>query len=229
MQASIPHSIRNQLLWLSTERGMYWEAEKTLILSDLHFGKTGHFRKSGLAVPQAVYRQDLQRLVSLIQYFQPERLVIVGDLFHSEVNKEMDLFRKWRSDFPLLELHLVRGNHDILLDDWYRQASIELHEKQLVIRDFAFVHDIRDADGGAAAETPYFFAGHIHPGIRISGAGKQSLRLPCFYFGKQFAVLPAFSHFTGVALIDPKQDEQVFALIPPSSRRKEAASIVQIQ
>ena len=30
---------------------MFWEEEKALIVSDLHFGKTGHFRKSGIAVP----------------------------------------------------------------------------------------------------------------------------------------------------------------------------------
>jgi len=62
-----------------------------LIISDLHFGKTGHFRKSGIAVPQGVYKEDLQRLVSQIQYFQPSQLIIVGDFFHSQLNKELEL------------------------------------------------------------------------------------------------------------------------------------------
>ncbi len=64
-------------------RCLYWEEERSLILSDLHFGKTGHFRKAGIAVPQSVYREDLLRLLSLIQYFQPRQLLVVGDLFHS--------------------------------------------------------------------------------------------------------------------------------------------------
>ena len=50
----------------------------------------------------------------------------------------------------------------------------------------------------------YFFSGHIHPGIRIDGAGRQSLYFPCFYFGKKYAVLPAFSRFTGAAVIYPE-------------------------
>jgi metallophosphoesterase superfamily enzyme len=54
-----------------------------LIVSDLHFGKTGHFRKSGIAVPQSVYKKDLQRLFHQVQYFQPRKLIVVGDLFHS--------------------------------------------------------------------------------------------------------------------------------------------------
>ena len=43
--------------------------------------------------------------------------------------------------------------------------------------------------------------------------GKQSLRFPCFYFGETYAVLPAFSRFTGAALIDPGLRDQVFAIV----------------
>ena len=78
-----------------------------MILSDLHFGKTGHFRKSGIAVPQYIYREDLQRLVEQIAYFKPKKIIAVGDLFHSEANKELELFLKWRNDFPELDFVLV--------------------------------------------------------------------------------------------------------------------------
>ncbi len=90
-----------------TERVIYWEEEKALILSDLHLGKTGHFRKSGIAVPQQVYKNDLHRLVQSIQHFQPKQLIIVGDMFHSHANKEHDWFLKWRNDFSHIEMHLV--------------------------------------------------------------------------------------------------------------------------
>jgi DNA ligase-associated metallophosphoesterase len=210
---------------------MYWEQEAALIVSDLHFGKTGHFRKSGFAIPQAVYKEDLQRLLAQIQHFKPRQLIIVGDLFHSEENRELELFKKWRADFNGLELHLVRGNHDILQDSWYREAKISVHENYLELGEFIFIHDIADANDESAEinRDSYIFSGHIHPGIRINGAGKQSLCFPCFYFGKRFAVLPAFSRFTGVALIDPQEDENVFALIPNSTRRKEKSTIIQIQ
>jgi metallophosphoesterase superfamily enzyme len=59
----------------------------------------------------------------------------------------------------------------------------------------------------------YSISGHIHPGIRIGGIAKQALSFPCFYFGKRYAVLPAFSRFTGFALIQPRQDENVFAIV----------------
>ena len=118
------HIQTGQHLLLSPSRSIFWEEARTLILSDLHLGKTGHFRKSGIAVPQQVYREDLQRLVALLQWHQPERLIVVGDMFHSFENRELDWFVKWRNDFSGLEIELVKGNHDILENDWYTRQGI---------------------------------------------------------------------------------------------------------
>ena len=63
MQAPVLHKLHQQTLWLTAQRSIFWEEQKTLIVSDLHFGKTGHFRKSGIPVPQTIYKEDLQRLV----------------------------------------------------------------------------------------------------------------------------------------------------------------------
>src|SRR6185503_19309709 len=126
MQAPFSYRIREQQLWLSPERCIFWEEEKALILSDLHFGKTGHFRKSGIAVPPSVYKEDLHRLLTQIQYFQPRQLLIVGDLFHSRENSELTLFRRWREDLSDVHVRLIKGNHDILEEDWYKEAGIEV-------------------------------------------------------------------------------------------------------
>jgi DNA ligase-associated metallophosphoesterase len=209
MQAPVSYKLLKQQLWLSAHRCIFWEEEKALLVSDLHFGKTGHFRKSGIAVPQAVYKEDLQRLVHQIQYFQPRQLIVVGDLFHSHQNKELELFQRWRHDFPDLHIHLVKGNHDILHESWYRQCAIHV-DQELHIGRFRFRHDL---DDGLTPDDAYFFSGHIHPGVRIRGAAKQSLSFPCFYFAKAFCVLPAFSRFTGIALVQPDYEENVFAIV----------------
>ncbi|MBC7850777.1 MAG: ligase-associated DNA damage response endonuclease PdeM [Chitinophagaceae bacterium] len=210
MQTPISYAQNGQNLWLSPDRSIYWEDKRALILSDLHFGKTGHFRKAGIAVPQGVYKEDLQRLVQLLQYFQPESLIVVGDLFHSTANLELELFRKWRSDFSNLSIQLVKGNHDILNPTWYSDTNLTLHSHRLDLHPFGFTHDIT---GVQQFDQCYTFSGHIHPGIRVHGGGRQSLSFPCFYFGHDFAVLPAFSRFTGTYLIQPKQQETVFAII----------------
>ena len=209
MQPPVSYKLLKQQLWLSPHRCIYWEEEKTLIVSDLHFGKTGHFRKSGIAVPQNVYKEDLQRLVCQLQYFQPHQLIVVGDLFHSRENKELELFRKWRHDFPHLHIHLVKGNHDILHDSWYEELGIQITPDELQKNGFSFRHDLEDQP----PTQNYLFSGHIHPGVRIKGAAKQSLSFPCFYFASDFCVLPAFSRFTGIALVQPADHENVFAIV----------------
>ena len=193
-------------------RCIFWEEESLLIVSDLHFGKSGHFRKSGIAIPQNIYKEDLQRLFSQIQFFRPKVLLIAGDMFHSTANKEIDLFLKWRKDIPAVEFYLVRGNHDILPGKFYKDAHIKVYENKVSIGRFCFTHDITakcDDDG----EKLFTFSGHIHPGIKMEGLGNQSLMLPCFYFGEQYAVLPAFSAFTGLAKLRPLKTDKVFALV----------------
>jgi metallophosphoesterase superfamily enzyme len=45
--------------------------EQARIISDLHFGKTGHFRKSGIAIPQSAFRTTCNELFEQIQHFSP--------------------------------------------------------------------------------------------------------------------------------------------------------------
>jgi DNA ligase-associated metallophosphoesterase len=208
MQAPLLHKLHDQHLWLTAQRALFWEEQKALIVSDLHFGKTGHFRKSGIAVPQTVYKEDLQRLVALLRYFDPQRLIVVGDFFHSRANAELEWFKKWRRDFGFLRITLVKGNHDILQEGWYRDTDIEMVAPELRLDPFVFKHDKCESTGDA-----YLICGHLHPGIILEGLGKQSLRLPCFYFAQDHCVLPAFSKFTGVALIEPSREENVFAIV----------------
>jgi DNA ligase-associated metallophosphoesterase len=213
MHAFQQFNIRGQVLCLSSDRTIYWEQENSLIVSDLHFGKTGHFRKAGIAVPQSVYKEDIQRLVTQVQYFKPSTLIVVGDMFHSHANKELDLFAKWRNDFPGLKIQLIKGNHDILHRSWYEDTGIEIFDKTLKVKGFCFQHDPGDCREDESNLEYYVFSGHIHPGITINGMGKQSLTFPCFYFSHTYCILPAFSRFTGTVSIKPKENDITFAIV----------------
>jgi DNA ligase-associated metallophosphoesterase len=226
LQPSQRFILHGQTLWLSPHRCIYWEDEKCLILSDLHFGKTGHFRKSGIAVPQTLYKEDMQRLASLFQYYKPEQLVVVGDFFHSDANKELDFFKKWRDDFGSLHIQLVKGNHDILKKDWYSSANISVSDNHMNLGNFCFVHDISHAC--PSSNIQYYFSGHIHPCVLLKGLAKQTISLPCYYFTESFAVLPAFSTFTGGASIEPKSHHNVFAIIPANAAKEQLAAVIKI-
>jgi metallophosphoesterase superfamily enzyme len=124
----------------------------------------------------------------------------------------LELFKKWRNDFPLFRFDLVKGNHDILTDHWYTETNIIIHKKELVIGDFCFRHETKTTDPFEEGSASFVFSGHVHPGIRISGRGRQALRFPCFYFSKGHCILPAFSKFTGTYKVEPKKGEVVYAI-----------------
>ncbi|MEO8403407.1 MAG: ligase-associated DNA damage response endonuclease PdeM [Chitinophagaceae bacterium] len=210
MTRLLSHIIHDEHFVISSERTLFWENQRALIVADLHVGKTGHFRKSGISVPQSVYKDDLHRLLSQILFFKAEKLIIAGDLTHSVANLEMDLFRKWRNDFPMLDVHLAKGNHDILDNKWYAEANIQVHNDPLEIGRFSFIHDISDAD--ETPNGPFIFSGHVHPTIVLRGKAKQTLCFPCFYFTNTFCILPAFSRFTGGYRIEPQRGDKVFAI-----------------
>lgn len=211
MNAPVLHKIKGNTFWLHAHRAIFWEEQKALVLSDLHFGKTGHFRKAGIPVPQQVYKEDLQRLVELIQYFNPAQIIAVGDLFHSHANLELEFFKRWRLDFAQVPFHLVRGNHDILQQRRYDEMELTLWPQNMQIGAFVFSHEqCRESDG------LFTFCGHLHPGIALNGVSRQSLRLPCFYFTSTHCILPAFSKFTGLAMVRPKENERIFAIAEQS-------------
>lgn len=209
MNFFLPHIIADQHFLVTADRTIFWEEKKSLILSDLHLGKSGHFRKNGIGIPQNMFQEDMHRLLHNIQHFNAEQLIIVGDLFHSHNNKENDLFLRWRNDIPSVQIQLVMGNHDILSKDWYSNANIHLHVGSLQIEGFVFMHDMQNI---IIDEQHYYFSGHIHPGVVMRGKGKQVLRFPCFHFLSNQAVLPAFGRFTGIHPIEAKKEDQVYVL-----------------
>jgi uncharacterized protein len=212
MHTPVPHIIQGQTFWVSPERTLFWEKENTLIVADVHIGKTGHFRKAGIPMPQSVYKADLQRLMAQLYLFKAERLIIVGDLSHSSANKELELFLKWRRDFSMLHIDLVKGNHDILDKDWYKDAAIKTYERDLWVDNFLFRHEDERFKYETYEEVPYMFSGHLHPGIKLRGLAKLSLLFPCFHFTEDRCVLPAFSKFTGMHKIVPAKKDKVYVV-----------------
>ena len=134
MAPFIPHDLLDNRFILTANKSIFWENEQALILSDLHIGKSGHFRKSGIAIPQSILLEDMQRLLDQVQYFKPARIIIVGDLFHSHANRELDLFMRWRDQFNQVPFELVMGNHDILDTNWYHDAGIGIFREPLLVQ-----------------------------------------------------------------------------------------------
>ena len=194
-------TLNGEVLLLLPERAVYWAARKTLWVADAHMGKATHFNKAGLSVPRNVGDADLNKLSTLIDSLEVERLIFLGDLFHSKYNTEWDKFGEWMQQQTVNEVQLVLGNHDILKPEFYTQYNLLVHNEQLVDGPFVYVHEY-ETGMKAKFNGQYIISGHVHPGVYITGKARQGVRLPCFYFGEDHAVLPAFGQFTGLYLLE---------------------------
>ena len=199
---------KNEQLVLHPLKAIFWPKKSLLFLSDLHLGKAAHFRKSGIAVPAQVKDKNWTNLLTLIQDFQPQTMLFLGDLFHSTYNPVWEELGTLIAEFPSVSFELVPGNHDILSDDQYAQLDLKIHPTTLEIPPFICSHHPMTVDTAL-----YNLAGHIHPSVRLQGPARQRIKLPCFYFGATGAILPAFGSFTGTAIVRPKPGDQVFVIM----------------
>ncbi|MFZ6014366.1 MAG: ligase-associated DNA damage response endonuclease PdeM [Bacteroidota bacterium] len=199
--------IFDERLCMLPQKAIYWPSQKILLLADLHLGKINHFRRSGIAVPQKANDHNLEILLEVIAISKPQRIVCLGDLFHSHYNPEWEVFGEVIKHYSNISFELVPGNHDIMSQHQYIRKGIILHDA-LQIGSFLFTHHPMET----VPEHRYNFAGHIHPGVTLRGKGRQSVTLPCFYFGARQGLLPAFGQFTGLARIAPRKDDRIFVI-----------------
>lgn len=203
---------------LLPEKAVWCAATSTLMIADLHLGKAGHFRRNGIAIPADANLENLARLTRLMSRFRPDRLLLLGDLFHSEINEEWAVFVDWleeeRQIHPTLLPHLIVGNHDILPRTALERAGIRVSTTLRESNGILFTHAPEDADTMRQPAYVLHVCGHWHPGVTLRGGGRQSLRLPCFYLaqreGFQQLVLPAFGAFTGLHTVRPGKNDRVF-------------------
>lgn len=183
--------IRQETFTLTNQRALFWEEQKALILSDLHIGKTAHFRKNGIALANQIMKNDLERLSILIEYFKPEKFIVVGDLLHAGDNSDVDEFCTWRNQYSDLEFHLIEGNHDRISKKLESKLCLNFKSELMEVEDFMLIHDFEKK------HRKFQITGHIHPGLVINSAVKK-IKLPCFVVTENQLLLPAFSEFTGL-------------------------------
>ena len=200
-------SVAGEDMTLLPERAVYWERGAALFIADLHWGKAATFRAKQMAVPETG-ADDLGRLERVIAQTQPTTLYILGDLIHAKLGRTPStfaIFTAWRTAHEALDIVLVRGNHDQHAGDPPDEWHIRCVDAPFALPPFVLLHQPTiEADDG------YALAGHVHPSIVLTGTGRQTLKVPCFWFSKTGAVLPAFGSFTGMAAITPSAGDRVY-------------------
>jgi len=197
--------IKNNTFIMHASGVLFWKEKSSLLISDVHLGKVSHFRKFGAAVPQKAVQKNFEMMDEAIAFFKPAHVIFMGDLFHSSLNKEWQLFEKWITTVAS-KITLVVGNHDIISPLKYEALGIDL-TSEIISVGFLLTHHPEEREGF------FNFCGHVHPAIRMTGLGRQSVRLRCFFKTETQMLLPAFGEFTGSHTLEPCEGCTIFALL----------------
>jgi uncharacterized protein len=181
-------------LLLLPERAAFLPETGTLLVADAHVGKAASFRGLGVPVPRGSTTQTLERLSRALERTAARHLIFLGDFLHSVRSQgpaTLGALARWRGRHGTVAMTLLRGNHDQRAGDPPDSLGIEVLDGPLAWGGFVLMHEPQAQAGG------YALAGHVHPSIVVGARGFDRLRLPCFHFGAQLGVLPAFGAFTG--------------------------------
>lgn len=205
---SLTVQVAGQAIELLPERAAYLPDRRMLLVADAHFGKAQAFRRLGVPVPEGTTQSNLRVLTALIARTGARQLVFLGDLLHARHGRApaaMEAVAHWRASHADVVMHLVRGNHDSRAGDPPPDWHVGVVDEPWHLGPWALCHHPAPVDGA------YVLAGHLHPAAAV-GRGVDRLRLPCFHFGADVGVLPAFGDFTGMHAVTRLPGDRVFAV-----------------
>ncbi|KIZ33000.1 MULTISPECIES: ligase-associated DNA damage response endonuclease PdeM [Rhodopseudomonas] len=180
-------SIAGVELYADLSGALYWQAERLLIVSDLHLEKGSSFAMRGVLLPPYDTVATLGRLGAVIARYDPRRVIALGDSFHdreahgrlSDGNRDILAALQARRDWIW-----ISGNHDPALPSDLGGAVAS----DVAIGGIVFRHEPTGAKGE--------IAGHLHPKARVSNRGR-SIERRCFASDGMRAVMPAFGAYAG--------------------------------
>jgi metallophosphoesterase superfamily enzyme len=206
---------------LDSRLALYHETQRWLAVSDLHLGSD----------PRATARPEMlklwgtpdieTRLLRLLDHYQPQRLIIAGDVmnFNGSVDDTADFIKRMADRVDLI---CLAGNHDHP-ELVQRMGMLKSHHEE----GYLFHHGHRleemlnEPDSDAVERI--HITGHSHPITTIEPLGLAVRRAPVFadthYTGAGQGVrrwiIPAFAPWaSGAWPMRKADDNRLFALMP---------------
>jgi len=165
---------------------------ESMVIADLHIGYEAALESEGIHIPRMQTAAMRESLIGLIDRYEPETIVVLGDLKH-EFSRNLD--QEWEEVHDLLSMMLewaqvilVRGNHDNYLANISSRMNIPLVDS-MILNGITLAHGHQPC-----SSTPLLMA-HEHPSIRLFDTVGAFIKLPCFLYDQErrIVVMPAFS------------------------------------
>ena len=184
-----PIAVAGKTLVADMSGALWWPAERTLIVADLHLEKGSSGAARGQLLPPYDTRETLSKLALLIDRYDAARVIALGDSLHDEGAADR-IADGDRQALAILQEGRqwiwVTGNHDPTISDTLGGSVVD----RVVIGGLKLQHE------PYPGRVTHEIAGHLHPAARLSIYG-HSVRRPCFVGNGRRLVLPAFGAFTG--------------------------------
>lgn len=198
---SVPVTLAGETLHLMTSGAALWPAAGTLVVADLHLGKSERrARRWGALLPPYDTAETLARLDAAIDATRPAAVVCLGDSFDDSTAADAldEDARLWLARLMAGRRWIwVAGNHDPAPVTVGGTSLADYRAGALVFRHIA------RAEALPAPPAMAEVSGHYHPKLRLPVAGAGPAR-PAFLADGQRLILPAFGAYTGgMSVLDP--------------------------
>lgn len=183
---------------------LYWPAQHTLVVSDLHLETGSSYARTGQMLPPYDSAVTLARLAEVTSHYAPRRIISLGDSFHDPFGAERLSPENVATLMAIIgnaEIIWITGNHD--------QASAarfggEAHD-EYSLAGVTYRHIPTEGD----VHSPEV-AGHLHPVARVPMRGRM-VRRRAFVGCALRLVMPAFGCLTGGSCLSATTQGTVLA------------------
>lgn len=182
-----PVSFCGNDLFCDLTGALYWPAERTLVVADLHLEKGSGLAARGQLLPPYDTRATLDRLDAALRRYSPDIVISLGDSFHDGgALARLDPVEAQRIE-RMTARHdwiWIAGNHDPEIGNpWHGAVAAEVSIAGLAFRHLSV---------GGSGEV----SGHLHPKASIRTRARKLWRA-CFTIGTERMILPSFGAYTG--------------------------------
>ncbi|PZP40256.1 MAG: ligase-associated DNA damage response endonuclease PdeM [Pseudomonas fluorescens] len=199
-------SFGGERLWLDPAAAVYMPDHATLIVSDLHLEKGSFLSQTGAPVPLYDSVETLLNLKSLVEYYKPQQVVLLGDTFHD---------RHALARLPETQRELLHGL-SLSVTGWFWVAGN--HDPDLNL-DLPGVTTTQHRVGNLhLSHEPVkgfdpLVVGHFHPKISTHIQGHK-VKGKVFISDPGLLILPAFGTYAGGLLTTHSIYKEYFRVTP---------------
>ncbi len=167
----------------------------TAVIGDLHLGYEHALEQDGLYLPRINTGSIRDALNDLLSRYEPERLVLLGDVKHDFRRAGREERDQVRGIIEMVseaaEVVVVKGNHDNYIQNIISDLGV-------LAVDHVDIMGYRLEHGHVDSGVRPVIIGHEHPSIRIAGSVGGGMKMLCFVHAERegVIVMPPFSPFS---------------------------------